>query len=260
MVGLALLQPLGHLHAEAAAERRVLGRRLEVAAPARVAHDANVRAPAVKADVGQVGCVVLADALQPERAELDAYHLAHAAPDRPVEARAERVGVGEGRRAAAIVGAARLHAVDAVSSPVVLRDAEAADVSPGRVARDEERRLLLEREQREQVVDPGLQRQLRVAEIVRVVRRSAGTGDGWRGVGHLRRRYGCGEARHHRCAERAVAPLAVRVRRLEKRVSRAKTARTTAAHTVASRSSVGAPRSRVRLCSVSCLQTVLSPV
>ena len=171
------LQPLGHLGAEAAADRRVLGRRLEVTAPARVTHDADVRAPAVKADVGKAIGVVLADALQPERAELDADHLAHATPDRPVEARAERVGVWEGRGAAAVVGAARLHAVDAVSSPVVLRDAEAAHVAPRRVACDEERRLLLEGEQREQVVDPGLQWQLRVAEAVCVVWRSAGTGD-----------------------------------------------------------------------------------
>ena len=59
--------------------------------------------------------------------------------------------------------------MDAVPAPVVLRDAETADVALRTIACDEESRLLLEGELRDQVVEPGLQGKFGSTKIVRVV-------------------------------------------------------------------------------------------
>jgi hypothetical protein len=77
----------------------------------------DIRRPAVEAKMGEVVRMVLADVRQPHRPELDAGDVCHVSPEGSVPRRALRVGVGEG--GGALGAAARLHAVNAVRSPVV---------------------------------------------------------------------------------------------------------------------------------------------
>jgi hypothetical protein len=48
--------------------------------------------------------------------------------------------------------------VDAIATPVIFRDAEATDIALRRVASDEQLRLLVERELRDEVVDAFVER------------------------------------------------------------------------------------------------------
>mmetsp|Transcript_58258 Transcript_58258/g.167137 ORF Transcript_58258/g.167137 Transcript_58258/m.167137 type:complete len:201 (-) Transcript_58258:54-656(-) len=168
-----MLQALRHGGAEAAQQERILARRLQVPAPARVADDVDVGAPAVEADRRQVRLVIFSDLLPPQAPQLHADDAAHAMPDALVEGGPEEVWVREGRGAPSVAlraaAASRLHPMDAIPTPVVLRDAQAADVAQRTVARLHQQRLLLEAKSRDHVLNSLLDGQLRIAEGVRVL-------------------------------------------------------------------------------------------